>query len=133
MSGWTWKINNKRFPTNNFRNFSNCLVSALAKSRAASRLVRTMAGDSRNMLQTWLDWSHLDKIQMVKEKRYQYQYNGTDTKQMEKALYRILLSWYMLQKNNHVYLKYVRKFVKLFVHVRGSIWGQNDEDESSWS
>ncbi|KAK4009273.1 hypothetical protein OUZ56_018389 [Daphnia magna] len=27
----------------------------LAKSRAASRLVRTMAGDSRNMLQTWLD------------------------------------------------------------------------------
>ncbi|KAK4016264.1 hypothetical protein OUZ56_031214 [Daphnia magna] len=27
----------------------------LAKSRAASRLVRTVAEDSRNMLQTWLD------------------------------------------------------------------------------
>ncbi len=33
------------------------LVSALAKSRATSRLVRTMAGDSRNLPQTWLDSS----------------------------------------------------------------------------
>jgi hypothetical protein len=31
------------------------IVSAQVKSRAASRLVRTMAGDSRNLLQTWLD------------------------------------------------------------------------------
>ena len=38
-----------------YRPFSNCFVSALAKSRAASRLVRTMAGDNRNLLQTWLD------------------------------------------------------------------------------
>jgi hypothetical protein len=35
------------------------LVAALAKSRAASRLVRTMAGDSRNLQQTWLDSSNL--------------------------------------------------------------------------
>ena len=32
-----------------------CLVSALAKNRAASRLVRTMAGDSRNLLPLLLD------------------------------------------------------------------------------
>jgi hypothetical protein len=38
-----------------YRPFSNYLVSALAKSRAAIRLVRTMAGDSRNLQQTWLD------------------------------------------------------------------------------
>ena len=31
------------------------MVCATAKSRAASRLVRTVAGDIRNMLQTWLD------------------------------------------------------------------------------
>ena len=35
-----------------YRPFSNCLVSALAKSRAASRLVRTMAGHSRNKRKT---------------------------------------------------------------------------------
>jgi hypothetical protein len=29
-----------------YRPFSNCLVSALAKSRAASRVVRTTAGDA---------------------------------------------------------------------------------------
>ena len=29
-----------------------------AKIRAASRLMRNMAGDSRNLLQTWLDLAH---------------------------------------------------------------------------
>jgi rRNA biogenesis protein RRP5 len=38
-----------------YRPVSNCLVSSLAKSRATSRLVRTMAGDSRNLQQAWLD------------------------------------------------------------------------------
>ena len=33
------------------------IARTLAKSRAASRLVRTMAGDSRNLQQTWLDCS----------------------------------------------------------------------------
>jgi hypothetical protein len=42
--------------THTYRPFQDCLVSALAKSRAASRLVRTMAGDSRNLQQTWLDF-----------------------------------------------------------------------------
>jgi hypothetical protein len=38
-----------------YRPISTCFVSAIAKSFAASRLVRTLAGDSRNTLQTWLD------------------------------------------------------------------------------
>ena len=59
-----------------YRPFSKCLVSALAKSRAASWLVRTMAGDSRNLLRLLLDWSHLDFIQMASIKpSLKYVYN----------------------------------------------------------
>jgi hypothetical protein len=50
------------FFLNFYRPFSNCFVSALAKSRAAGRLVRTMAGDSRNLLQNWLNSTRRPRI-----------------------------------------------------------------------
>jgi hypothetical protein len=37
---------------NLYRTFSNWFVSALANRRT---VMRTMAGDSRNLLQTWID------------------------------------------------------------------------------
>ena len=61
---WTNQREHKEFDSTfwtlffyQYRPVSNCLVSALAKSRAAGRLMRTMAGESRNLQQTWLDSS----------------------------------------------------------------------------